>query len=202
MSVAEVDTRSGDAGGSSAHATAVRGDGLRVITLRPRRSLGWSFGLPVVALALPLLAAELWVLDPSGAWPIVAWTAAVIAVVSVAAWIAYRRTQVSISRYGIVERGFFGATTTVAARDIDGVLRLPLYRPNSLETSRELFVVCRDGRGRFRMRGKFWNQHSMDLVAATLGVDETVRAQPATLAELRASDPKLLYWFERRSLSA
>jgi hypothetical protein len=173
-----------------------------VITLRPRRSLGWSFGLPVAALALPLLAAELWVLDPSGSWPVVAWTAALIAVVSIAAWIAYRRTQVSISRYGIVERGFFGATTTVAARDIDGVLRLPLYRPHSLETSRELFVVCRDGRGRFRMRGKFWDQRSMDLVAATLGVEESLRTEPVTLAELRSSDPKLLYWFERRTLSA
>ena len=146
MSVADVETQSGDAGGSYARATAARGEGLRVITLRPRRSLGWRFGLPVAALALPLLAAELWVLDPSGAWPIVAWTAAAIGALSVAAWIAYQRTQVSISRYGIVERGFFGATTTVAARDIDGVLRLPLYRPNSLETSRELFVVCRDGR--------------------------------------------------------
>ncbi|GAA1751080.1 hypothetical protein [Agromyces humatus] len=173
-----------------------------MVTLRPRRSLGWSVGLPVAALALPLLAAELWVLDPSGAWPIVAWTAAVIAAVSIAAWIAYRRTRVSISRYGIVERGFFGATTTVAARDIDQVLRLPLYRANSLETSRELFVVCRGGRGRFRMRGKFWDQRSMDLVAATLGADESVRTEPVTLAELRASDPKLLYWFERRTLSA
>jgi len=173
-----------------------------VITLRPRRSLGWSFGLPVAALALPLLAAELWVLDPSGAWPIVAGTAAVITAVSVAAWIAYQRTQVSISRYGIVERGFFGVTTTVAARDIDGVLRLSLYRPHSLETSRELFVVCRGGRGRFRMRGNFWDQRAMDLVAATLGVEESDRVEPVTLAELRSSDPKLLYWFERRTLSA
>ena len=62
-----MDTRSGDAGGSSAGPSTVRGDGLRVFTLRPRRTLGWSIGLPVVALVLPLLAAELWLLDPSGA---------------------------------------------------------------------------------------------------------------------------------------
>lgn len=196
-----METRSGDAGGSSIWATTARGDGLRAITLRPRRSLGWSFGLPFAALALPLLAAELWVLDPRGAWPVVAWTAAVIAALSVAAWIAYRRTQVTLSRYGIVERGFFGAITTVAARDVEYVLRLPLYRANSLDTTQELFVVCRGGRGRFRMRGKFWDRDSMDVVAPMLGVDEIVRTEPVTLAELRASDPKLLYWFERRSLS-
>ena len=130
------------------------------------------------------------------------WTVAVVAVLALAAWIAYRRTQVSISRYGIVERGFFGGITTIAARDVDGVLRTQLYRANSLETTSELFVVRRAGRGAFRMRGRFWDESSMDLVAETLDVDETVRTEPVTLAELRASDPKLLYWFERRSLGA
>ena len=74
MSAAAMETRSGDAGGSSIGSTAVRGDGLRVFTLRPRRTLTRSIGLPIVALVLPLLAAELWLLDPSGAWPVVAWT--------------------------------------------------------------------------------------------------------------------------------
>ena len=196
-----MDTRSGDAGGSSAGPSTVRGDGLRVFTLRPRRTLGWSIGLPFVALVLPVLAAELWLLDPSGAWPVVAWTSALIAVLIIAAWVAYQRTQASISTYGIVERGFFGGTYTVAARDIAGVLRVQLYRSNSLDTSQELFVVSRNGRGVFRMRGRFWNTSTMDRVARILGTEETVRTEPVTLAELRQTDPELLYWFERRSLS-
>lgn len=181
--------------------TAVGGDGLRVTTLRPRRTLGWSIGLPFVALVLPLLAAELWLLDPQGGWPIVASTAVVTAAVIAAAWIAYQRTQAELSSYGIVERGFFGGTYTVAAREIAGVLRIQLYRGNSLDTTQELFVVSRDGRGVFRMRGRFWDTATMDLVAGILGVEETVRPEPVTLAELRRTDPKLLYWFERRSLS-
>ena len=68
------------------------------------------------------------------------------AVLIVAAWVAYQRTQASVSRYGIVERGFFGGTYTVAARDIEGVLRVQLYRSNSLDTTQELFVVSRTGR--------------------------------------------------------
>ena len=201
MSAAAMDTRSGDAGGSSIASTAVRGDGLRVFTLRPRRTLTRSIGLPVVALVLPLLAAELWLLDPSGAWPIVAWTGVFTAVLIVAAWVAYQRTQASLSTYGIVERGFFGGTYTVAARDIEGVLRVQLYRSNSLDTTQELFVVSRTGRGVFRMRGRFWNTATMDRVAAILGAEETVRSEPVTLSELRQTDPELLYWFERRSLS-
>jgi uncharacterized protein (DUF58 family) len=172
-----------------------------VFTLRPRRTLGWSIGLPFIALVLPLLAAELWLVDPQGAWPLVAWTGAVIATLIVAAWIAYQRTQASISVYGIVERGFFGGTYTTAAHDIAGVLRIQLYRSNSLDTSQELFVVSRTGRGVFRMRGRFWNTATMDRVAGILGAEETVRPEPVTLAELRQTDPELLYWFERRSLS-
>jgi len=201
MSAAAVDTRSEDAGDSSHGPTAAGGDGLRVFTLRPRRTLGWSIGLPVVALVLPLLAAELWLLDPAGAWPFVAATGAVTATLILAAWIAYQRTQASISVYGIVERGFFGGTYTMAARDIACVLRVQLYRGNSLDTSQELFVVSRSGRGVFRMRGRFWNTATMDRVAGILGADETVRPEPVTLAELRVTDPNLLYWFERRSLS-
>jgi hypothetical protein len=201
MSAAAMDMRSGDAGGSSIASTAVRGDGLRVFTLRPRRTLTRSIGLPVMALVLPLLAAELWLLDPSGAWPVVAWTGAFMAVLIVVAWVAYQRTQASVSTYGIVERGFFGGTYTVAARDIEGVLRVQLYRSNSLDTTQELFVVSRTGRGVFRMRGRFWNTATMDRVAAILGAEETVRSEPVTLSELRQTDPELLYWFERRSLS-
>ncbi len=196
-----MDTRSGDAGGSSIGAATVRSPGLEVVTLRPRRTLGRSIGLPFIALVLPLLAAELWLLDPEGAWPLVAWTAAVIAVLVVAAWIAYQRTQASISVYGIVERGFFGGVYTTAARDIAGVLRVRVYRGNSLDTSQELFVVSHAGRGVFRMRGRFWTTSDMDRVAQILGVEQTVRPEPMTLAELRRSDPQLLYWFERRSIS-
>ena len=33
-----------------------------------------------------------------------------------------------------------------------------------------------------------------------LGVDEVVRPEPVTMSELRATDPKLLYWFEGHGL--
>lgn len=196
-----METRSGDAGGSSIGAATGGGDGLRVQTLRPRRTLGWSIGLPVATLAVPILAAELWILGAREAWPVFAATAAVVAVLIVVAWVGYRRSRASISRYGIVERGFFGGVSTVASRDVAGVLRVHLYRANSLDTTQELFVVERTGRGAFRMRGRFWDEPTMDQVAEVLGVEETVGSEPMTLSELREANPRLLYWFERRSLS-
>src|SRR5688572_11631653 len=118
MSAARVEARSGDTGGFSDSTVTAQGDGLRVHTLRPRRTLGWSIGLPVAVLALPLLAVELWVFGARDAWTIVAWAVAVTAVLAIAAWIAYRRTHVSISKYGVVERGFFGGRSSIAARDV------------------------------------------------------------------------------------
>jgi hypothetical protein len=51
------------------------------------------------------------------------------------------------------------------------------------------------------MRGRFWSPAMMDRVAEILGTEESVRTDPVTLAELRQTDPNLLYWFERRSLT-
>jgi hypothetical protein len=172
-----------------------------VFTLRPRRALGRSVGIPIAALTLPVLAAEIWLMDAREAWPLVIMTAAAVLVVAAVAWAGYRRANASISRYGIVERGFLGGVSTVAARDIAGVLRVQLYRANSLDTTQELFVIERTGRGAFRMRGRFWDEPAMDRVAAVLGVEETIGSEPMTLAELRESNPRLLYWFERRSLT-
>jgi len=197
MSAARVVARSGDTGGSATSPQAAGGDGLRVATLRPRRTLARSVGLTLAALAFPLIAVDLWALQPRGDLGIVTAVVAVLLGCAVIAWRRYRRTEVLMSELGIVERGFFGQVQSIAGRDIAGVIRLELYRGATLDTTRQLFVV--DGRGRclFRMRGTFWDTTTMDRVAGVLGVEEVVRPEPATLAELRASDPELLYWFER-----
>lgn len=201
MSSASVEAWSGGSGGGSTSATANEGgDGLRVLTLRPRRTLGWSIGLPLAALVLPLLGVALWIgYGPGTERPflLIGVIAGVIAAAVLVAFLQYRRTQASISRTGIVERGFFGGTRTIAARDISGVLRVQVYRGASSETSAQLFVIDRRGHAAFRMRGGFWDDETMNLVAPMLGVDEVVRDEPVTMSELRASDPKLLYWFER-----
>ena len=51
-------------------------------------------------------------------------------------------------------------------------------------------------------RGPLVSRRAVLQAGAALGVEETVRPEPVTLAELRKTDPKLLYWFERRSLAS
>ncbi|QAY74756.1 hypothetical protein ET445_16860 [Agromyces protaetiae] len=157
--------------------------------------------MQIAIVALPLVGIAAWSLqqpDP-GLRSALAASAIVVFAVTAFALVRYRRTEVSISRYGVVERGFFGRINSVAARDVASVVRLDLYRGASDETSAQLFVVGRDGRCLLRMRGAFWECEAMDEVAATLEVDEVVRTNPMTVGELRRSDPGFLYWFERFS---
>jgi hypothetical protein len=156
----------------------------------------------VLALALPLFGTVVWVLQPFGPAALTAAVAGALVFLGLAAltWHRYRRTQIQVSRRGLVERGFFGRVQRVPREAVAGVVRLDTYRGDTLDTVPQLFVVDRDGRCLVRMRGTFWDDAAMDAVAATLEVGQTLRNEPVTLAELRASDPGLLYWFEGRGL--
>ncbi|WP_127792734.1 hypothetical protein [Agromyces sp. LHK192] len=125
------------------------------------------------------------------------WTAVIVAAAIVYVVFRFRRTEITVSPYGIVERGFFGITHSVPVRDIDSVVRVDLYRGASDETVNQVFVVGHDGRCLVRMRGTFWHATDMDEVATVLDVPEHVRSEPVSKAELHATDSKLLYWFER-----
>ncbi|MDR5701443.1 hypothetical protein [Agromyces aerolatus] len=169
------------------------------MTVRPRRSLFGRFALQSALIALPMIGIAVWSeqqFNPGTRWAL-AWSIVIVAILAVYVIIRYRRTEISVSPYGLVERGFFGGTNSVAARDVVSVVRLHTYRRASDETTPQLFLVGRDGRCLLRMRGAFWDDESMDAVAASLGVEQIVRPTPVTVGELRASDPKLLYWFEQ-----
>jgi hypothetical protein len=202
MSTAPVSTTRGDAGDSSVGATSAGERGLRVLILRPRPTLARSIGLPVLALAVPLFGTVVWVLGPLGPPAMAAAVAGLLVFAGLAAltWHRYRRTQIQVSRQGLVERGFFGRVQRVPREDVAGVLRLETYRGDTLETVPQLFVVDREGRCLVRMRGTFWDDAAMDAVAPMLEVNQSVRNEPVTLSELRASDPHLLYWFEGHGL--
>jgi hypothetical protein len=175
------------------------GDGLRVLTVRPRRSLFRRIVLQAGFVALPLIGIAIWSeqqFSRDSRWAL-AWSILILAALAVYVIVRYRRTEISVSPFGLVERGFFGGLNSVAARDVVSIVRLHTYRRASDETTPQLFLVGRDGRCLLRMRGAFWDDESMDAVSACLGVEEIVRPIPLTLSELRASDPKLLYWFEQ-----
>lgn len=174
--------------------------GLKVMTVRPRRSLLRRFMLQSAFVGLPLIALAVWSEQQfsPGTKSALVLSVLIVAVLVVWAVVRFRRTEISVSPYGLVERGFFGGLNSVASRDVVSIVRIETYRGASDETTPQLFLVGRDGRCMLRMRGAFWDDESMDAVAASLGVEEIVRAAPVTMSELRVSDPKLLYWFEQR----
>ncbi|MRG61139.1 hypothetical protein GE115_14890 [Agromyces sp. CFH 90414] len=170
-----------------------------MLSLRPRRSLAIGIGLQIAIVALPLIGIVAWTEQQShpGVRSALVWAVLIIAASALYAVFRYRRTGITVSRYGVVERGFFGRTASVSVRDIAAVVRLDLYRGASDETTPQLFIVDRDGRCLVRMRGAFWDEAAMDAVADFLDMEQTVRRDPVSAAELHASDPKLLYWWER-----
>ena len=173
---------------------------LRVATVRPRKSLFRRFLLMAAFVGVPLIAIAVWSEQQfsPGTRSALAWSVVIVVVLTGYAVLRFRRTEISASPYGLVERGFFGRVSSVAARDVKSVVRLQLYRRASEETTPQLFLIGRDGTCLLRMRGAFWDDESLDAVSASLAITETVRRDPVTLSELRSSDPDLLYWFERR----
>ncbi|MWC00082.1 hypothetical protein [Agromyces seonyuensis] len=197
MSAARIGTWGGDTGDlAGIRAASGTGGGLRAATLRPRRSLAALVSATTASAALPMLGVLLWVTAELGTWPAIVGAAVLMLVLAGVAFLLYRRTTIWVSANGIIERGFFGTVTKVGVDDIDRVLRLDLYRANSPETTPQLFVLGHDGRRLLRMRGEFWDECDLDEVMRTLGVAITQRSTPVTLAELRKTDRRLLYWFE------
>ncbi|WP_394550889.1 hypothetical protein ACDF64_09975 [Agromyces sp. MMS24-JH15] len=168
-----------------------------MITLRPRRSLVTSIGLQVAMFVLPLVLAI--AMLGSDAPSRIALIAGTFLLLVACGWalLRLRATMVTVGPDGFVEVGFLGRIRVVAAQDIERIVRLRTYRGPSLETQDQLFVVGHDGRCLMRLRGSFWDAVCMDSVACAVDVPEEVREEPVTFAELRRSEPELLYWWER-----
>ncbi len=176
------------------------GDGLRVLTLRPRRSLARSIGLQIVIVALPLVGIGAWSVQQqnAGLRSALAASAIVVFAVAVFAIFRYRRTEISISRFGIVERGFFGRINSVAARDVASVVRLELYRggratrpPHSSSSSAATAGACCACAAPSGIAQSWTRSHRRSTSSRSCD------RPPVTVGELRRSDPGLLYWFER-----
>lgn len=197
MSAVNVVGGRGDAGDPSTAPTAAGGDGLRVLTLRPRRSLLVELALPVIALAVPVTVVLMWLAPPAVTAPVGGALIVLFCFVLPLAVLTFRRTHVSVSRFGLVERGILGVTRAIPAADVVEVVRLDLYRSTSLDTTAQLFAIGADGRCLLRLRGGFWDDDTLASVAEILGVPETVAAEPVTMTELQRERPEWLDWFER-----
>ncbi|MFC6354622.1 hypothetical protein [Luethyella okanaganae] len=170
------------------------------MTLKPHGHLFRQGSLATLALLAPVFAVLYWLAIPYGIWMSVLVAQLVLMALYGLTVVAYMRVYIRVDNSGVEERGFFGRINRVPVDRVDSILIADLYQGGTLDTHPQLFAIDENGRLLLRMRGRYWPQAAMDVVAETLGAPVTYSATPTTLAEFTRVHPELLYWFERRPL--
>lgn len=170
--------------------------------LRPHTYLLRRGVATAIAFFVPAFGVLYFLTVPDGPWVAVLVTQILVAVALGLAVFSYARLGIWVEPESITERGFTGLSKTLAASSIGSLVIVNTFRGGWTETVPQLFVCDPDGRQVMRMRGQFWSREAMATVAGILKVKVTELSDPVSTAELHASYPGLLYWFERRPILA
>jgi hypothetical protein len=170
--------------------------------LRPHTYLLRRGVATALAFFVPAFGVLYFLTVPDGPWVAVLVTQILVALALGLAVFSYARLGIWVEPESITERGFAGLRKTLAASTIGSLVIVNTFRGGWTETVPQLFVCDPDGRQVMRMRGQFWSREAMATVAGILKVKVTELSDPVSTAELHASYPGLLYWFERRPILA
>jgi hypothetical protein len=172
-----------------------------VQVLRTEPSVFRSIGLGILALCAPIFAVLYWIMIPTGLWLWVASAQFVTMLACAAVLIGAHCAYVRVGPSGFSVRGILGHVRTVGSSAVATVILVDLYRSDALDTQPQLFVVGHRGELLLRMRGQFWTQEALDVVADELGAPVVRVAEPLTLLDLNRWKPRLMPWFERRHVT-
>ncbi|WP_375401391.1 hypothetical protein [uncultured Amnibacterium sp.] len=103
---------------------------------------------------------------------------------------------------GVTECRLIGRRRTTPSTHVRSALVLPLIDDRTVRTHPQLFLLDEQGRTRLRMRGQFWSEQQITLVANHFDVPVTRQAEPVSLPELRQSRRQLLSAAERHPILA
>jgi len=168
--------------------------------LRPLRSLLWQALAGTLAFLVPISAVLYFLTVPHGPWQLVLAMQGLIVLAFLAAYVSYLRLGVWVGARGIAERGFFGLSMYIPVEQIGSIVLVNTFQGTSTEAVPQLFLCDERGRQLLRMRGQFWSRSSMLAVSETLDIALEQLTDDVSKAELLASHPGLLYWFERRPI--
>ena len=172
------------------------------VRLRPYHHLLWRGIGAILAFAIPVFGALLYLTIPNGPWTVVVVGEGAALVVLSLAVFRYLRLGIWVDVAGIAERGFFLSHRRIPLEQLGSIVSAHTFQIGGADTVPQLFVCGHDGRALVRMRGQFWSPESMDVVVATLDAPLTEIDHPVSLAELQSAHPGLLYWFERHPVLA
>lgn len=137
---------------------------------------------------------------PDGPWELVLIAQILISVaILISSW-RFFKLAIWVSGDTITERGFFRLHREFRTSEVGSLLFVNTY--NGREIHPQLFVRDHNGALLIRMRGQFWSRDAMDQLVEALDVPVQLIEDPTTIAELRETIPKGLYWFERLPVAA
>ncbi|MCU1556149.1 MAG: hypothetical protein JWN09_144 [Microbacteriaceae bacterium] len=172
------------------------------VRIRPKPTLIRSGLLMLLIVPLPIFAALLFLGLSSGSWPIAVIGEALCMLLCWLGLVMFRATFVGVTTTSIVEHGFFGRATTAPLSEVASVVLAHTYSTSTTETLPQLIVRDRNGVRLLRLRGIFWTEESMRVIADSIGGDLELPPEAMTSAEFFDRYAGSAYWFENRPVVA
>ena len=168
----------------------------------PRASVARTAVLTAVFGLVPVVLALLWLTRGTAHWPAVIWAADVAVVVGLICYWRYSISFVGVTADEFIKRGWLPGFVRLRRERIAAVVVVRTYRSDSADTVPQLFATDAGGAPLFRMRGTYWSEEAIALVAETLGSPTTTVPKPLSFSELYRQYPGSRSWYEGRPVLA
>ena len=159
-------------------------DGVR---LRPPGRTAWQAAAVSLLAAFGPVAVTLLVLTGPGRLGALSLGAGVLALGCVALAHRFSTLGLVLAAQGVTEHRLVGRRRTTPPIHVRSALVLPLLDDRTLRTHLQLFLLDEQDRTRLRLRGQWWSDDQIAVVARHFDVPVTRQSEPVSLAELRQS---------------
>lgn len=172
------------------------------VRLRPPGRSEWqAVAVALLALFGPVAVTLVFISGPGRLGPVILST---IGLALLCGALAHRFSTVGLvlTAGGVTECRLIGRRRTTPSIHVRSALVLPLLDDRTARAHLQLFLLDEQGRTRLRMRGQFWSDTQITLVANHFEVPVTRQAEPVSLPELRESRRQQLSAAERHPILA
>jgi hypothetical protein len=169
-------------------------DRVRVL---PRASLGRAWLIAALVSGLPLFSVLYWLSMEQGSWRRVLVVQVILVVIAALIWTRHTGAFTEVGERTVTKQAFFGSTIVPRDRITEARL-VTTWRHGSSEAVPQLLLLDEHGHTLLRMDGTFWDQESMERIAAATGVTVTHEVEPSAAKEFLTEHPTAAYFYEGR----
>jgi hypothetical protein len=171
-----------------------------LVTVRPRRSLITTGFVSVVLAMIPLFGVLYWFSIEHDSWLVVLIVHLILTALFILAAVRQLTVFSAVTETELIGRGIFSPMVRVPLDEIAAVHLVETYVGQAPESVTQLLVTDSDGRRLFRMRGNFYRDGDLELLAAALPVPAQTTTEPMGITEFFRTYPGSAYWFEHRPI--